>query len=35
LGDGVTEADVAAAWEGTPHQALLTLAEMGPRDYVE
>jgi hypothetical protein len=34
LGDGITEADVAFAWEVTPHHALLTLATMGVRQYV-
>jgi alanine racemase len=34
LGNGITEADVAFAWEVTPHHALLTLATMGIRDYV-
>jgi alanine racemase len=31
LGEGLTETDVSAAWNTTPHQALLTLAEMGVR----
>jgi alanine racemase len=34
LGDGVGEAEVALAWGGTPHSALLTLAGMGGREYV-
>jgi alanine racemase len=33
-GDGLAEADVALAWDGTPHAALLTLAEMGVKSYV-
>jgi alanine racemase len=33
LGNGLTEADIAFAWEVTPHHALLTLATMGPREY--
>ena len=33
LGDEVGEADVAFAWGVTPHHALLTLANMGVRDY--
>jgi alanine racemase len=31
LGDGLTEADVAGAWNATPHQVLLTLAGAGVR----
>jgi alanine racemase len=34
LGEGLTEADVAAAWNATPHQALLTLAEAGARQVL-
>jgi alanine racemase len=34
LGDGLGEADVALAWDGTPHGALLTMAEMGAKAYV-
>lgn len=35
LGDELAEADVALAWDGTPHGALLTLAEMGIKSYVD
>jgi alanine racemase len=34
LGDGLSEADVAFAWEVTPHQAVLTMAGMGMKQYV-
>jgi alanine racemase len=34
LGEEIGEADVAFAWQATPHQALLVMAEMGPRAYV-
>jgi hypothetical protein len=33
LGDGLSEADVAYAWNTTPHHALLTMAGMGERQY--
>ncbi len=33
LGDGITEDDVAAAWSGSPHHALLQLAGSGQRSY--
>ena len=33
LGDGVTESDVAAAWGGSPQEALTTLARSGRRTY--
>ena len=35
LGEGVTEADVAAAWQMTPHEALVRLAGMGRRTYAD
>jgi alanine racemase len=35
LGDGVSEADVGQAWGSTPHEALLRLAQLGPKAYVE
>jgi alanine racemase len=34
LGDGLTETDVAAAWQRSPQEALLRLAGMGIRRYV-
>jgi alanine racemase len=33
LGDGLSEADVAYAWNTTPHHALLTMAGMGKRTH--
>ena len=35
LGDGVSEAEVGGAWGSTPHEALLRLAQLGPKTYVE
>ncbi|HEY7118251.1 MAG TPA: alanine racemase [Tepidisphaeraceae bacterium] len=34
LGDGLTETDLAFAWNVTPHQALFTMASMGGREWI-
>ncbi|MDB5320298.1 MAG: Alanine racemase [Phycisphaerales bacterium] len=34
LGEGLSEAEVAFAWEATPHQVVLVMAGMGERGYV-
>jgi alanine racemase len=35
LGDGLSEAEVGAAWQVTPHEALVRLGGMGRRTYIE
>ena len=34
LGDGLTEAEVAAAWGTSPQEVLVRLTRLGPREYV-
>lgn len=35
LGEGLTEAEVGFAWEATPHHAVLVMAGMGERSYID